>query len=91
MALELGPALLTQLLVCNTGQGVTGGAQADCGPWLLPALGSRFLHSPSLRGHALKERERPSWVKAQVGSQEGLASDRRDLFPCCWSPKLLSC
>jgi hypothetical protein len=74
VALELGPALLTYLLVCNTGQGFEGGLEASraCGhcqscdrdSYIHPTLNAL----PSRQGTAQLERLVLETSKATQGS-----------------------
>lgn len=53
VALELGPALLAQLLVCNTGQGLEGRGRGRSGwPWWLPIVSLPSVSHPQRRGEA---------------------------------------
>lgn len=79
MALEFGPAVLTQLLVCNTGQGLEGRAQRPLGD-----SGDCQSHGKDSSIHpafyvAPKGREKPNWMEAPVGG--GLASPSSPMSP----------
>lgn len=90
VTLELGPALLTQLLVCNTGQGLEGrgpggplGVSGAASPVVcqLPPLAPPSRSVPEGRAHR---------DEARVGSQEGPALEPQSLWVCSQHLSLMS-